>query len=121
MNRHLPVAAALLLGAACTTGPEAPVSVHGVVLRGPTQPVCQAGESCEAPLQGGFSVHHQSITVARFTTDSTGRFTLSLIPGDYVVIPDAATPVLDPTHQSQPITVTPGGDSVTVVFDTGIR
>ena len=121
MKRHLPVAAALLFGAACAAGPDAAVSVHGVVLRGPTQPVCQAGESCDAPLQGGFSVRQQSITVAHFTTDSAGRFTLSLVPGDYLVIPDAGTPVLDPTHQSQPITVTPRGDSVTVVFDTGIR
>jgi len=62
------------------------VAVHGVVMRGPTQPVCQIGTPCSAPaahvqllFQGatGYDVVTQ--------TDAQGRYSVKLRLGKYTV------------------------------------
>ena len=113
-----------LLAAGCAEqGTGIPqVRVDGLVLRGPTQPVCLAGVPCDAPFSAGFTVRRAGLPVLRFQSDAEGRFTIRLAPGDYTVVPDANAPLLDPTRQTEPLAV-PRADSVSVVltFDTGIR
>jgi hypothetical protein len=118
----LAVAGVLASGCADQGTDIAQVRVDGLVLRGPTQPVCVAGVPCDAPFSAGFTVRRAGLPVLRFQSDAAGRFTIGLAPGDYTVVPDADAPVLDPTRQVEPLTV-PRVDSISVVltFDTGIR
>lgn len=122
----LALALVAIVAAACADGGTASgiaqVRVDGLVLRGPTQPVCAVGVPCDAPFSAGFTVRRAGLPVLRFHSDGEGRFTIHLAPGDYTVVPDADAPVLDPARQAQPLTV-PRADSVSVVltFDTGIR
>jgi hypothetical protein len=125
-RRSLGLALVALLAAACSDGGTesgvVQVRVDGLVLRGPTQPVCMVGVPCDAPFSAGFTVRHAGLAVLRFHSDADGRFTIRLAPGDYTVVPDADAPVLDPARQAQSMTV-PRADSISVVlsFDTGIR
>jgi hypothetical protein len=60
--------------------------LHGVVTRGPTQPVCQVGTPCSTPAVGVelvFSRGGQVVT--RVRTGSGGRYAVRLAPGDYAV------------------------------------
>ena len=59
---------------------------EGIVLRGPTAPLCVVGSPCSAPAP---DVTVQALqdngVVARTTTDKNGRFVLSLKAGDYTI------------------------------------
>jgi hypothetical protein len=62
------------------------VLLHGVVTRGPTQPVCQVGKPCSAPASGVVLVFSRSgRDVGRVRTDSAGRYAIRLAPGYYAV------------------------------------
>jgi hypothetical protein len=94
----------------------------GIVLRGPTEPVCRAGDSCTAPFGAGFSVRQGDGVVVTFRSDASGRFEVHLAPGTYLVVPDADAPILSPVSQAKPVVVGAAGlTSVQLVFDTGIR
>jgi len=59
---------------------------HGVVTRGPTQPVCQVGKPCSAPAVGAVLVFSQSGRVAaRVRAGTSGRYAVHLAPGFYAV------------------------------------
>jgi hypothetical protein len=61
------------------------VVVHGVVMRGPTQPVCQIGTPCSAPaahVQLLFQGHNYDVVTQ---TDSRGRYSVRLRLGTYTV------------------------------------
>jgi hypothetical protein len=63
-----------------------PSGVHGVVMRGPTKPVCPEEQSCEEPAAGivlRFSRAGQ--LVAWVKTDRAGAYTVRLRPGSYSV------------------------------------
>jgi hypothetical protein len=95
--------------------------LEGVMLRGPTRPVCQVDQPCTAPFKSGFEVVHAGQTVARFESDAAGHFLVHLQPGTYIVSPDASAPLLTraETHE---VTVGPSGlTHVDLEFDTGIR
>jgi hypothetical protein len=95
------------------------IRLEGTISLGPTAPVCRVGQPCDGPFVGTFVVRQGALTVARFTTDSTGAFSVRLAPGSYVVAPTGNSFL---AAQERPVTV--GTDSVTVVhldFDTGIR
>jgi hypothetical protein len=62
------------------------VLLHGVVSRGPTQPVCQVGKPCSAPAPGVVLVFsHDGHDVARARTGAGGRYSLRIAPGYYAV------------------------------------
>jgi hypothetical protein len=60
--------------------------LHGVVMRGPTQPVCQVGRPCSAPAVGAVLVFSRDGSVAaRVKAGAGGRYSLRLAPGAYAV------------------------------------
>lgn len=111
-------------GEAASPGDPGAVStgLEGRVWIGPTQPVCREGEACERPIAATFHVQQDDHDVATFISGEDGRFSVPLKPGDYVVVPDAAAPVMGGAAQSQPVTVGPTGmTQAELTFDTGIR
>jgi|GEM_PF-890020 len=70
--------------------------IAGIVLVGPTCPVMRADEPCpDKPLQTTLSVqeYDRAISattriVAHITSDSEGRFSVDLPPGEYIIGPD---------------------------------
>jgi hypothetical protein len=122
-------AALLIATTACSGGGPTPLQpgtggrdrtgLEGTVRRGPIEPVCREGESCDAPLQAGFTLRHDSRVVAHFGSDSIGHFLVYAAPGSYLVVPDEPIGVGAQTPE-----VTVGGDGLThvdLLFDTGIR
>jgi hypothetical protein len=102
-------------GAVSSTGLE------GTMLRGPTRPVCQVDQPCTAPFKSGFVVLQGGRIVARFQSDSAGRFRIQLPPGTYTVSPDESAPLLARADAHE-VTVGPSGlTHVDLEFDTGIR
>jgi len=100
---------------ASTTGLE------GTVTRGPVMPVCLVGVPCDAPFSAGFEVRQSQRPVARFVSDSAGRYLVLLAPGDYTVVPDSTTPLLI-GGQSRAVSVgRVGMTRLDLQFDTGIR
>jgi hypothetical protein len=94
----------------------------GTVLRGPVQPVCMVGASCDAPFAATFGVYAGGEQVATFQSDAQGRFEVSLAPGVYLVVPGPNAPVISPSSQAKQVTVGPVGlTTVQLLFDTGIR
>jgi hypothetical protein len=82
--------AALAAASACagaTARSEAAGSgLRGVVMRGPTHPVCKAGDSCEEPAVGVVLVFSRAGTgVARAKTGARGAYKARLRPGRYRV------------------------------------
>jgi len=62
------------------------VLLHGVVMRGPTTPVCQVGVPCSEPAPGAVLVFsHDGRVVARVRAGDRGRYSVRLRPGSYAV------------------------------------
>jgi hypothetical protein len=65
---------------------DATTGVEGIVLRGPTAPVCVAGSPCSAPAPDiAVQAQQAGKVVAETTTDKNGRYTLPLAVGDYTI------------------------------------
>lgn len=117
----------LLAGAlACSTAPPgsegADSGIEGLVVRGPTQPVCVVSIPCDEPFAALFHVRQDGRAIATFTSDAEGRFSIELPPGDYTITPDATAPILFPTQQVKTVHVEPNTMvRVELDFDTGIR
>jgi hypothetical protein len=61
--------------------------LHGVVMRGPTQPVCVQGVPCSEPAAGvtlRFVRHHH--VAARARVRKNGTYSVRLAPGIYTVL-----------------------------------
>ena len=122
MSRTSIIIASLAIACAGPAGPGPDTGLQGAVRYGPIQPVCHEGQPCDAPLQAGFDVERAGLVVARFQSDADGRFEVRLLPGTYVVIPDASAPVMQPRLQRREVVVGPVGLTVVeLAFDTGIR
>ena len=123
----LPLALALSCGgtgtpAALDTGGGDRTGLDGMVRRGPIQPVCRMGVSCDAPFSAAFEVRQTQQVVARFRSDSAGHFLVYLAPGRYTVVPDTSAHLLGAIWQTRDVTVGPNGlTHVELAFDTGIR
>jgi hypothetical protein len=101
--------------------PAGATGLEGVVTRGPVTPVCLVGVPCYAPFAAAFTVSQGQQAVARFQSDSAGRYEVLLAPGAYTVAPDSGAAVW-PQGQSRPVTVGPFGITrADLQFDTGIR
>lgn len=60
--------------------------LHGIVMRGPTTPVCRVGVPCSAPAVGAVLVFSRSGQVAvRVRVGAGGRYSVRLRPGYYTV------------------------------------
>ena len=96
---------------------------QATITKGPTQPVCREGESCNSPFAyevlnifaatGGDSV-------ATVTTDTEGKINVALPPGSYYL--QSATPAKMGTLPRNDFTITSGQTtSISLEVDTGIR
>ena len=106
MNRHrrtgrsgrgpglgLLLALALLAAAVGTPAAAAPSGLHGHVTRGPTQPVCRAGQPCTEPAAHLTLVFRQPGRAPVTTrTDARGNYRVALPPGTYRVRTDGRGP-----------------------------
>jgi len=62
------------------------VLLHGIVMRGPTQPVCQIATPCSEPAAGVLLTFVRSgAAPVRVRTDARGRYSVHLRRGTYVV------------------------------------
>lgn len=104
--------------------PTGPSGIEGTVVRGPMCPVFTEENPCpDEPFSALFHVlDTEGNGVAKFLTTAEGWFHLPLAPGDYVIIPDASAPLMDPPSQQVTVVVPRGAfASLTLSFDTGIR
>ena len=70
--------------AGAVTSPSLTSGLRGVVMRGPTKPVCKDTEPCEEPAVGVLLQFRQSNRiVARVKTGSRGGYRIKLRPGRY--------------------------------------
>ena len=98
--------------------------IKGKVLRGPVHPgPATPGDPDEVPFRAAFQVLDSAEEeVASFESDDEGRFTVSLPPGDYTIVPHKSAPILFPKRQKKEVTVPEDGFlEVTLRFDTGMR
>lgn len=124
MNKRIRIFGVVVLAlsfAACKdgVGNDDLVRVNGLVQRGPTQNICSVDNPCVEPFSAGFTITQAGDSVLHFVSGMDGRFTIQLMPGDYVVVPDPDAPVFG--QQTKDLKV-PTGDSVsvTLTFNTGI-
>ncbi len=88
--RVVAIAVASLGFAAAAAGAATPLRIssglHGVVMRGPTKPVCPAEQLCEEPAAGiVLRFSRAGHVVAQVRTDRVGAYTVRLRPGTYTV------------------------------------
>jgi hypothetical protein len=97
------------------------VLIHGVVMRGPTTPVCRVGVPCSEPAPGVVLVFSRAgAVVARVRSGAGGRYSVRLRAGVYDV--RLAQPAkigrgLDPRR----VVVSAAKPRVDFDLDTGIR
>jgi hypothetical protein len=96
--------------------------VHGTVVRGPTKPVCRAGESCTAPVVGAVLSFSRSGTVVAHTrTMAGGCYSIRLASGVYSVTIRPA-PLIGTGLRPRVVRVRPRVvGRVDFMLDTGIR
>jgi Carboxypeptidase regulatory-like domain len=92
--------------------------LRGLVLRGPTSPMCQPGTPCTAPAADvGISFVRDSV-VRHVRTNAAGRYSIRLAPGKYAVRISVARAGFSP----RTATVSRRQTSVlNIRIDTGIR
>jgi hypothetical protein len=95
--------------------------LHGIVMQGPTQPVCQVGTPCSKPAVG-VTLRFTRTNGAAVTviTDSRGRYSVRLTRGTYTV---KLVPERKIGSGITPRTFTARGTTQRLDFDidTGIR
>lgn len=107
--------------------PQAPTDtgIEGQVLIGPVCPVVQQGKECpDKPYQATLTVldSRGMREIARFQTDTEGRFHFPLAPGSYILHPETPENVPLPVAPEQDFTVAEGRfTQISVIYDSGIR
>jgi hypothetical protein len=94
--------------------------LHGMVVRGPTTPVCSTTEPCTEPARGAVLAFARHGRVARVVVDARGRYRVRLAPGTYAVrlVPAPRVGGIAP----RTVVVRPGVDARRdFAIDTGIR
>jgi len=61
------------------------VLVHGLVVRGPTKPVCSMTEPCDEPAARIALLFERGHTIVRVRTDENGRYRVKLRPGTWAI------------------------------------
>ena len=110
---------AVVAAPACASTPNS--GIRGLVLRGPTQPVCTVGVPCEEPApRATLAITKAGRIVARVRTNDKGRFSVTLPAGRYTVITTGTR--LGQMAPSVTVTVRRAAYThVTLRIDTGIR
>jgi hypothetical protein len=85
------------------------VLLHGVVMRGPTKPVCSMTTPCSEPAAHVKLVFHRPGADVVVTTDAHGRYSVQLRRGTYTV------------RISPPLRIGRGIEPATVVVRTATR
>ena len=118
MVKVAPLVAGLALVVASSAGATSQCGLRGMVVRGPTSPVCVAEQPCSAPAANVTLVFKRAgQTAVRARTGSTGAYRVVLAPGVYTVAPASAR-AMDPTS----VRVVSGHfRRVDFSIDTGIR
>jgi hypothetical protein len=107
---------------ACAGPVALDTGLTGTVQRGPVMPVCQTNVPCDGPFAATFEVRRGGKRVAGFSSDAQGRFSVSIPPGTYLIVPADDAPIMNPSAQAKTVEVGPEGlTSVQLSFDTGIR
>ena len=114
----------LLMLAACGPKVNDPLTsgVKGQALIGPMCPVMREGESCpDKPYQTTLIILTlDGREVTRLETDAEGKFSINLLPGDYVLHPENGNRI--PFAGDVPFTVIENQfTNVIITFDSGIR
>jgi hypothetical protein len=116
--------AALVFGSTLAGAAAAPgltSGLRGVVMRGPTKPVCDESQACEEPAAGVvLRFSRANVVVARVKTGPAGGYRVKLRSGRYVV----TTPNRRPGAGLTPRVVrVPSGRVARVDFhlDTGLQ
>jgi|SRR5690348_7293333 hypothetical protein len=95
------------------------VLLHGVVMRGPTKPVCEMTTPCSEPAAHVKLVFHRPGVSFVTTTDAHGRYSLRVRPGTYTV---RISPVPRIGRGVEPATVVVRASMrADFTIDTGIR
>jgi hypothetical protein len=96
--------------------------LNGVVMRGPTQPVCQVGKPCDAPAVGAVLVFSRAGHVAAQVRAGTGgHYSVRLAPGVYAVRVSPQPKIGTGIKPAQVTVVSDVVRRVNFFIDTGIR
>ena len=124
MNIKFLIGVLILVLATCSIYNPTPrgSGIEGQVLLGPMCPVVQQGQECpDQPYQATLTVQSPSgVQIAQFQTDEGGRFSVPLVPGEYILHPES--PSGSPFAGDQAFSVETGQyTQLTVHYDSGIR
>jgi hypothetical protein len=96
--------------------------LYGVVLRGPTKPVCAIGTPCSEPAPHVRLMFVRNASVAaRVITTSRGTYRVHLSVGRYVVRVAGAQPRIGRGIDPSAVTIRRGWRRQNFQIDTGIR
>ena len=96
--------------------------LHGVVMRGPTRPVCQVGMPCSEPAVGAVLVFSRNgVVAARVRAGTGGRYSVHLRPGYYSVRTQAAPKIGSGLRPRQVHVLRGVFGRADFMIDTGIR
>jgi hypothetical protein len=97
-------------------------SLHGVVMRGPIAPVCRAGMPCNEPASGAVLLFSREGRVAaRIRIGATGRYTVRLAAGTYLVRQETAPRIGFGIRPDRVRVVRGTSTRADFFIDTGIR
>jgi hypothetical protein len=97
--------------------------LHGTVMKGPTQPVCRAGQPCSAPAQVTLLFRRSGPTSRLYRTRSTatGAYRIAL-PSGYYTVTTVEKVGIARNIRPQRVHVRAGHqDALNFQIDTGIR
>ncbi|HEY2074645.1 MAG TPA: hypothetical protein VGG88_13800 [Gaiellaceae bacterium] len=94
--------------------------LQGVVVRGPTTPVCMTGKPCSEPAVGAVLVFSRDGVSERVRVGAGGRYSVRLAPGTYAVR-QAPAPRIGFGVRPDRVRVTRAGTRANFYIDTGIR
>src|SRR5215207_8275906 len=93
MNIKLLIGVLILALATCSIYSPTPrgSGIEGQVLLGPMCPVVQQGQECpDQPYQATLTVKTlDGVQITQFQSDAQGHFRVSLVPGEYILHPEA--------------------------------
>ena len=124
MNVKLLIGVMILVLATCSIYSPTPrgSGIEGQVLLGPMCPVVQQGQECpDQPYQATLTVmNRDGVQVTQFQTDDQGRFSIPLVPGEYILHPESPNGI--PFAGDQSFMIETGRfTQITVHYDSGIR
>ena len=124
MNIKFLIGVLILVLATCSIYSPTPrgSGIEGQVLLGPMCPVVQQGQECpDQPYQATLTVNSlNGVQIAQFQSDAQGRFSVPLVPGEYILHPESTNML--PFASEQTFIVEEGKFTQIIVnYDSGIR